>query len=68
MSLPMSLSERPAKYADDLVPLPNRKSTQSRRRKHYPHLRLLELRVGLLIHFHEVKLVDGIRRIANGYE
>ncbi len=32
------------------------------------HLRLLKLRVGLLINFHEVKLVDGVRRIVNGYE
>lgn len=32
------------------------------------HLRLLKLRMGLLINFHEVKLVDGVRRIANGYE
>ncbi len=32
------------------------------------HLRLLGLRVGLLINFHEVKLVDGVQRIINGYE
>lgn len=32
------------------------------------HLRLLKLRLGLLINFHEVKLVDGVRRIINGYE
>jgi GxxExxY protein len=32
------------------------------------HLRLLGLRLGLLINFHEVKLVDGVRRIINGYE
>lgn len=32
------------------------------------HLRLLRLRVGLLINFHEVKLVDGVNRIVNGYE
>ncbi|MEM9367032.1 MAG: GxxExxY protein [Planctomycetota bacterium] len=32
------------------------------------HLRLLKLRVGLLINFHEVKLVDGVSRIMNGYE
>ena len=32
------------------------------------HLRLLNLRMGLLINFHEVKLVDGVRRIVNGYE
>lgn len=31
------------------------------------HLRLIELRVGLLINFHEVKLVDGVSRIVNGY-
>ncbi|MEX0716726.1 MAG: GxxExxY protein [Planctomycetaceae bacterium] len=32
------------------------------------HLRLIGLRVGLLINFHEVKLVDGLHRIINGYE
>ena len=32
------------------------------------HLRLLGLRFGLLINFHEVKLVDGVHRIVNGYE
>ncbi len=32
------------------------------------HLRLTGLRVGLLINFHEVKLVDGVHRIVNGYE
>ena len=32
------------------------------------HLRLLRLRLGLLINFHEVKLVDGVHRIVNGYE
>jgi GxxExxY protein len=32
------------------------------------HLRLLKLRLGLLINFHEVKLVDGVRRIINGHE
>lgn len=32
------------------------------------HLRLLKIRLGLLINFHEVKLVDGVRRIINGYE
>jgi len=32
------------------------------------HLRLLKLRLGLLINFHEVKLVDGVRRVINGYE
>jgi len=31
------------------------------------HLRLLNIRLGLLINFHEVKLVDGVRRIINGY-
>jgi GxxExxY protein len=31
------------------------------------HLRLLNLRMGLLINFHEVKLVNGVRRIVNGY-
>ena len=31
------------------------------------HLRLLGLRFGLLINFHEVKLVDGVHRIVNGY-
>jgi GxxExxY protein len=30
------------------------------------HLRLLGLRIGLLINFHEVKLVDGVSRIING--
>ena len=30
------------------------------------HLRLLGLRIGLLINFHEEKLVDGIVRIVNG--
>jgi GxxExxY protein len=32
------------------------------------HLRLTGLRIGLLINFHEVKLVDGVNRIINGYE
>jgi GxxExxY protein len=32
------------------------------------HLRLLNLRVGLLVNFHEVRLVDGVNRIVNGYE
>ena len=32
------------------------------------HLRLMNLRFGLLINFHEVKLVDGVSRIVNGYE
>ncbi|GIX00966.1 MAG: hypothetical protein KatS3mg111_4298 [Pirellulaceae bacterium] len=31
------------------------------------HLRLMGLRFGLLINFHEVKLVDGVHRIVNGY-
>lgn len=31
------------------------------------HLRLLGMRVGLLINFHEEKLVDGLHRIINGY-
>jgi len=31
------------------------------------HLRLLGLRYGLLINFHEEKLVDGVHRIVNGY-
>lgn len=31
------------------------------------HLRLLKLRFGLLINFHEVKLIDGVHRIVNGY-
>jgi GxxExxY protein len=31
------------------------------------HLRLLKLRLGLLINFHEVKVVDGVRRIINGH-
>lgn len=31
------------------------------------HLRLLNLRIGLLINFHEEKLVDGVHRIINGY-
>jgi GxxExxY protein len=32
------------------------------------HLRLMKMRLGLLINFHEVKLVDGVQRIINGYE
>ena len=32
------------------------------------HLRLLGLRVGLLINFHEENLVDGVHRILNGYD
>jgi len=31
------------------------------------HLRLLRIRLGLLINFHEVKLVDGVRRVINGF-
>lgn len=31
------------------------------------HLRLLDLRVGLLINFHQVVLKDGIKRIVNNY-
>ena len=31
------------------------------------HLRLMNLNVGLLINFHEVKLVDGLHRIVNNY-
>ncbi|MEO1527553.1 MAG: GxxExxY protein [Planctomycetota bacterium] len=31
------------------------------------HLRLLGLTVGLLINFHEVRLVDGVHRIVNNY-
>ncbi|HPM83880.1 MAG TPA: GxxExxY protein [Candidatus Anammoximicrobium sp.] len=31
------------------------------------HLRLLNLRFGLLISFHEERLVDGVNRIVNGY-
>jgi GxxExxY protein len=31
------------------------------------HLRLLGLRFGLLINFHDVKLVNGVYRIVNGY-
>ena len=32
------------------------------------HLRLMNLPVGLLINFHEVKLVDGLNRIVNNYQ
>lgn len=32
------------------------------------HLRLLGLRFGLLINFHEERLVDGVYRIVNGYD
>jgi GxxExxY protein len=31
------------------------------------HLRLLKLRFGLLINFHEARVVDGVNRIVNGY-
>jgi GxxExxY protein len=31
------------------------------------HLRLLNLRFGLLINFHEERLVDGVSRIVNGW-
>ncbi|NLS94614.1 MAG: GxxExxY protein [Planctomycetaceae bacterium] len=31
------------------------------------HLRLLGLRYGLLINFHEERLADGVHRIVNGY-
>ncbi|QDV63216.1 GxxExxY protein [Crateriforma conspicua] len=31
------------------------------------HLRLLKFRFGLLINFHEQRVVDGISRIVNGY-
>jgi GxxExxY protein len=32
------------------------------------HLRLLNLRVGLLLNFHVVHLRDGIKRMMNGYD
>ena len=32
------------------------------------HLRLLDLRVGLLINFHVVLLKDGVKRVVNNYE
>lgn len=32
------------------------------------HLRLMRLQVGLLINFHEVKLIDGLHRIVNRYQ
>jgi GxxExxY protein len=32
------------------------------------HLRLMGLSCGLLINFHEVKLVDGVHRIVNKYQ
>ena len=31
------------------------------------HLRLMKLRMGLLINFHEEKLTNGVHRIVNGY-
>jgi len=31
------------------------------------HLKLMNLQVGLLINFHETKLVDGIHRIVNNF-
>lgn len=31
------------------------------------YLRLTRLRFGLLINFHEERLVDGVRRLVNGY-
>jgi hypothetical protein len=31
------------------------------------HLRLLDLRVGLLINFHVLQLKDGIKRMVNNY-
>ncbi len=31
------------------------------------YLRMKELRLGMLINFNEVKVVDGIKRIINGY-
>jgi GxxExxY protein len=31
------------------------------------HLRIIGLTVGLLINFHEVKLIDGVQRIVNNY-
>lgn len=31
------------------------------------HLRLLNIRFGLLINFHEERVVDGVSRIVNGY-
>lgn len=32
------------------------------------HLRLMNLNVGLLINFHESKLIDGLHRIVNNYQ
>lgn len=31
------------------------------------HLRLMNRRLGLLINFHESRLIDGVHRIINGY-
>ncbi len=31
------------------------------------HLRLLNIRFGLLINFHKEKLIDGVNRIVNGF-
>ena len=31
------------------------------------HLRLAEIRVGLLINFNEIYLKDGLKRMVNGY-
>ena len=31
------------------------------------HLRLMDRRLGLLINFHESRLIDGVHRIINGY-
>ena len=32
------------------------------------HLRLMNLQVGLLLNFHEVKLIDGLHRIVNNFK
>jgi len=32
------------------------------------HLRLMNLNVGLLLNFHEAKLIDGLHRIVNNYK
>lgn len=32
------------------------------------HLRLMKLNVGLLLNFHETRLVDGLHRIVNDYQ
>lgn len=31
------------------------------------HLRLMNLEIGLLLNFHEVKLIDGLHRIVNNF-